>query len=146
MTELPQVHSCISTDSDQLQQVFSNQEVSKGEPNAHIYGCKGCYSHNMSSSPSSDPPKESGTLFLILISLAATSSRQTCLCNPPRTRRAGWVSDEVTPNLRTADVLDANKHPPDPALVLAVGTAGLPTHQMLPTFSLLSPTACASHS
>lgn len=104
VTELPQVNSCISRDSDQLQQVFSNQEASKGKPNTHIYRCKGYYSHNMSSSPTSNPPKEFGTLFLIFIYLAATTSRQ----RHPRTRRAGWVSGEVTPNLRAADVLDAN--------------------------------------
>lgn len=32
VTELPQVNSCTSTDSEQPQQVFSNQEITKGEP------------------------------------------------------------------------------------------------------------------
>lgn len=33
VTEFPQVNSCISTDSEQPQQVFSNQEITKEEPN-----------------------------------------------------------------------------------------------------------------
>lgn len=32
VTELPQINSCISTDSEQPQQVFSNRETTKGEP------------------------------------------------------------------------------------------------------------------
>lgn len=67
VTELPQINSCISTDSNQPQQVFSNQEITKESLVTYLQ-MQGLLQPRLSSSPTNSPPKESGTLLMILIS------------------------------------------------------------------------------
>lgn len=97
MTELPQVNSCISTDSNQLQQVFSNQEITKESLVTYLQ-MQGLLKPHLSSSPTINPPKESGTLDFNSFSCHFQQGETSLFVTPPEQGEQGgcWLRSPQT--------------------------------------------------